>query len=83
MAVKMYFANKFNLALDNMKKTWDIIKNITFGCDHVNSQPVIEIKVDNNLITDSNIIANNFFSQLFAQSFRIKFQKHMVIFQTI
>ena len=56
----MYYANKFNLALGNIKKTWDIINNITLGCDHVNSQPVNEIKVDNNLITDSNIIANKF-----------------------
>ena len=30
------------------------------GCDYVHSQPVTEIKVDNNLITDSNIIANKF-----------------------
>ena len=58
MAEKMYYANKFNLALDNIKKNWDIIKNITLGCDYVNSQPVTEIKVDNNLINDSNIIAN-------------------------
>ena len=56
----MYYAIKFNLALGNIKKSWDIIKNITLRCDHVNSQPVTEIKVDNNLITDSNIMANKF-----------------------
>ena len=60
MAEKMYYSNKINLAFGNIKKTWDIIKNITLGCDHVNSQPVTEIKVDNNLITDSNIMANKF-----------------------
>ena len=60
MVEKMYYANKFNLALGNIKKTWDIIKNLTLGCDHVNSQPVTEIKVDNNFITDSNIMANKF-----------------------
>ena len=60
MAEKMYYANKFNLALGNIKKTWDIIKNITLRCDHVNSQPVTEIKVDNDLITDSIIMANKF-----------------------
>ena len=60
MAEKIYYANKFNLALGNIKKTWDIIKSITLGCDHVNSQPVIEIKVGNNVITDSNIMANKF-----------------------
>ena len=57
----MYYANKFNLALGNIKKTWDIIKNITLGCDHPNSQPLTEINVNNNLISDSNIMANNFF----------------------
>ena len=60
MAEKMYYDNKFNLAFGNIKKTWDIIKNITLRCDHVNSQPVTEVKVDNNLITDSNIMANKF-----------------------
>ena len=60
MADKMYYANKFNLALGNSKKTWDIIKNISLGCDHVNRQTIIEIKVDNNLITDSNIMANKY-----------------------
>ena len=60
MAEKMYYANKFKLALDNIKKTWDIIKNIVLGCDQVNSQPITEIKVDNNLITDSNIMTNKF-----------------------
>ena len=43
MAEKMYYANKFNLALGNIKKTWDVIKNITLGCDHPNSQPITEI----------------------------------------
>ena len=42
------------------KKTWDIIKNITLGCDNVISQSITEIKVDNNLITGSNIMANKF-----------------------
>ena len=56
---------------------WDLIKNITLGCNHVNSQPITEIKVDNNLITDSNIMANkfNYFSQILAQSLQIKFKK--------
>ena len=81
----MYYANKFHMALDNIRKTWDIIKNITLGCNHVNSQPITEIKVDNNLITDSNIMTNNFksFSQMLAQSLQMKVQKHMVIFQII
>ena len=30
------------------------------GCDDVNSQPITEIKVDNNLITDCDIMANKF-----------------------
>ena len=60
MAEKMYYANKFNLALGNINKTWDIIKNITLGYDHINSQPVTEIKVDNNLIIYSNIMTNKF-----------------------
>ena len=67
MEEKMYYANKFNLASGNIKKTWDIIKNITLGCDYVYCQPVTEIKVDNNLITDSNITANKcnyFFSNV-------------------
>ena len=37
------------------------------GCDHPNSQPLTEIKVDNNHITDSNIMANkciSFFSNV-------------------
>ena len=37
------------------------------GYDYVNSQPITEIKVDNNLITDSNIITNkcnSFFSNV-------------------
>ena len=60
IAEKMYYVYKFNLALGNIKNTWDIIKNITLGCDHPNSQSLTEIKVDNNLITDSNIMANKF-----------------------
>ena len=60
MAEKMYYANKFNLAFGNIKKTWAIIKNITLGCVRVNSQLINEMKVDNNLITDSNIMANKF-----------------------
>ena len=56
----MYYANQFYLAMGNIKKTWDIIKNITLGCDNVNSHPITEIKVDNRLITDSNIMANKF-----------------------
>ena len=85
MAEKRYYANKFNLALGNIKKTWDIIKNMTLGCDLVNSKPVTEIKDDINLITDSNIMANKFksFFQMLAQSLQIEFQKHMVIFQII
>ena len=77
MAEKMYYANKFNLALGNIKKTWIVIKNITLRCDHVNSQTITEIKVDNNLITSSNIMANkcHSFSQMLAQSLQIKFQK--------
>ena len=50
----------FNLALGSIKRTWDIIKNITFRCVHVNSHPIAEIEVDNKLITDSNIMANKF-----------------------
>ena len=37
------------------------------GYDYVNSQPITEIKIDNNLITDSNIITNkcnSFFSNV-------------------
>ena len=42
MAEKMYYANKFNLALGNIKKLWDIIKHY-IGIHHVNSQPITEI----------------------------------------
>ena len=54
-------------------------------CDHVNSQSITEIKVDNNIITDCNIKANkfNYFSQMLTQSLQIKFQEHVVIFQII
>ena len=86
MAEKMYYANKFNLALGNIKKTWDIIKNITLGCDHVNSQHINEIKVDNNLMADSNIMANlfNYFFSNVGPVLANKIQqKHMVIFQII
>ena len=48
------------MALSNIKKTCDIITNITMRCDHVNSQSITEIKVDNNIITDCNIKANKF-----------------------
>ena len=80
----MYYANKFNLALDNIKRTWDIIKNITLGCDHPNSQLLTEIKVYNNLITDSNIMANkfNYFFSNVGPVPANKIPKHMVIFQT-
>ena len=83
IAEKMYYANKFNLALGNIKKIWDIIKNIRLGCDHPNSQLFTEIKVDNNLITDSNIMANKFY-YYFSKVGPIlaKFQKRKVIFQT-
>ena len=80
MAEKMDYANKFKFALDIIKNTWDIIKSITMGYDHVNSQPITEIKVDNNLMTDSNIIANKFnyfFLNVLAQSLQIKIQKHI------
>ena len=55
MAEKMCYANKFNLALGNIKETSHIIKKIILGCDHVNSKPVTEIKVDYKFITDSNM----------------------------
>ena len=60
MTEKMYYVSKFNLALDNIKKTWDVIKNTTTGYDHVNSQNITEIRIDNNIITYSNIIVNKF-----------------------
>ena len=56
----MYYASKFNLTFGLCKKTWDITKIFTTGYDHVNSQNITEIRVDNNIITDSNIIANIF-----------------------
>ena len=85
MEEKMYYANKFNLALGNIKNTRDIIKNITMGYDHVNSQSITEIKVDNNLITDSNIMANkfNYFFSNVGPDLANKIPKHMVIFSII
>ena len=56
----MYYACQFYLAIGNIKSTWDIIKNIPLGCDHINSQPNTEIKGDDSLITDSNIMANKY-----------------------
>ena len=46
MTEKMYYANKFNLALGNIKKTWAIFKKYW-------DATITEIKIDNNLITDS------------------------------
>ena len=78
----MYYASKFNLALGNIKETWDIIKNIKTGYDHINSQNITEIRVDNNIITDSNIIANkfNYFFSNIGPVLSNIFQKHIVIF---
>ena len=43
-----------------MKKILGIIKDITLRYDYLNSQPITEIKADNNLVTDSNIMENTF-----------------------
>ena len=85
MVEKMYYANKFNLALSNIKKTWDIIKNITLGCDHVTANTLLKLKliITLLLIVISWQINLIIFSQMLVQSLQIKFQKHMLIFQII
>ena len=62
MAEKTYYDSKFNLAFGNIKKKWDFIKHIAMGYDHANSKNHHwnSSRVDNSLITDSNIIANKF-----------------------
>ena len=77
----MYYANKLNLAFSNIKKTRDILKNIATGYDHINSQPIPELKllIICLLIVISQQINVILSSQTLAQFSQIKFRKDMVI----
>jgi len=57
-AEKLHYSNKFQQAQGNLSKTWEIIKKL-INPDQ-SKKPINEIKLDNNTITDTKVIANKF-----------------------
>ena len=83
MAEKMYYANKFNLALGNIKRPGILLKILHCGMIMSIANPLLKLKmiITLLLIVISWQIFLIIFFQMLAQSLQIKFQNHMVIFQ--
>jgi hypothetical protein len=61
---KLYFDKQLKTNIKNPKKTWDILKELTTGKN--DKQQIDKIKVDDRLITDPQVIAeefNSFFAE--------------------
>ena len=56
---RLYYQDKFNCAMGDIKKTWHVLKNIV-NIDYDTKLCVKEIKINNQLISDHNIIAQKF-----------------------
>ena len=56
---RLCYQDKFNSAKGDIKKTWHVLKNIV-NTDYGTKQCVQEIKINNQLINDQNIIAQKF-----------------------
>ena len=84
MAEKMYYANKFNLALGNIKRPEILLKTLHWDGITPTANPLLILKliITLLLIVISWQINLIHFSQMLAQSLQINFQNHMVIFQT-
>jgi hypothetical protein len=85
MAEKQYYTEKFELVKGDIRKTWQTIKNVINGPEWSRKQEITEIKFDNALITDNEILANKFnsFFPILAQIWPTRFQKLMVIYLII
>jgi hypothetical protein len=65
LSKKLFLEAKFKSYEKNPKRTWDLLKEITFGKQ--NNNPVTELIINNSVCTDSLLIANefnNFFSTI-------------------
>ena len=56
---RLYYQDKFNSAMSDIKTTWHVLKNIV-NTDYSTKPCVKEIKIKNQLINDQNIIAQKF-----------------------
>ena len=56
---RLYYQDKFNSAMSDIKKTWHVLKNIV-NTDYGTTPCVKEIKINNQLVNDQNIIAQKF-----------------------
>ena len=59
-AEKNYYAEKFEMAKGNIRKTWLTIKHIVNGPDLSDKNPIKEMKINNKIVTDPMTIANEF-----------------------
>ena len=62
----MYYESSLHKFKKNPKKTWDLIKEVTFGHTNVDNK-IDKLTVNNNVITDPQMISdefNNFFTQI-------------------
>ena len=57
-AEKLYYSNKFSQAAGNLSRTWQIIKNLINP--NQTGKAVSEIKIGDDIISDSHTIANKF-----------------------
>ena len=57
---KTYYAEKFEMSKENIRKTWLTIKHIVNGPDLSDKNPIKEMKINNKIVTDAMTIANEF-----------------------
>jgi hypothetical protein len=60
MAEKQYFSHKFEMAKGSINKTWQTINDIIAGPNTRNNKIIKEMKINDNIVTDNNILANKF-----------------------
>ena len=51
MAERQYYYDKFELAKDNINKTWQTINSVIAGPSKKNAKHIKEIKIDNKIVT--------------------------------
>ena len=63
-AEKNYYAEKFEMAKGNIRKTWLTLKHIVNGPDLPDKNPIKEIKINHKIVTYPMTIANEFNNSL-------------------
>ena len=60
LSEKIYYSDRFESAKENIRRTWQTIKDVINGQDYKSNDVIREIKSDNGVVSDSGVIATKF-----------------------